>query len=295
MRSTLFIAAILTAGLAGPAWHAAAQDQGSTIETAPLEPLRPRLPGGTIVGPETRPSLPEGVTVATPPQTAAPGVQEPGVTPGQGALGEAPSGEGAAVEVVTPGQGAATEGAGPDGAAAEAVAPSDGTAPQGAPGTVGEGGVAVGAATTIVPPESEEAPATDLFKRAPPGTGTTLGPQSPQLIDPVSRIDAPGATLRQLDKLTGEISTFDLTAGAETEVDRLRVALVECRLPSDGTTSNHIAFLRVWDTKHPDEPPVFSGWMFADSPALSAMDHPRYDVWLIHCTTVPGSASAEKP
>ena len=31
--------------------------------------------------------------------------------------------------------------------------------------------------------------------------------------------------------------------------------------------------------------PVFVGWMIATSPALSAMDHPRYDVWVLNCVT----------
>ncbi|HBK91552.1 MAG TPA: hypothetical protein DDZ68_07785 [Parvularcula sp.] len=31
---------------------------------------------------------------------------------------------------------------------------------------------------------------------------------------------------------------------------------------------------------------VFSGWMFASSPALSALQHPVYDVWVIDCKTV---------
>jgi hypothetical protein len=34
-----------------------------------------------------------------------------------------------------------------------------------------------------------------------------------------------------------------------------------------------------------NDTPVFSGWMIASSPALNAMDHPRYDVWLLRCQT----------
>lgn len=278
MRSTLMIAAMLAAGLAGPLSHARAQDQGPTIEASPLEPLRPRLPGGTVVGPETRPSLPPGVTVATPPQGAAPGQEAPQAGTADGEAGPTPPDAAAGA---------------PGGQQNAGQLPATGA--EAAGGEAAGGDVSIGAATTAMPPEGAEPPAIDLFKRAPPGTGSTLGAQAPELIEPVARTDAPGAVLRQLDKLTGQISTFELAAGAETEVARLRVALSECRLPADGTSANNIAFLRIWDTKHPDAPPVFSGWMFADSPALSAMDHPRYDVWLIHCTTVPGSESAEKP
>jgi hypothetical protein len=31
---------------------------------------------------------------------------------------------------------------------------------------------------------------------------------------------------------------------------------------------------------------VFSGWMFASTPALNALEHPVYDVWVIDCKTV---------
>jgi len=53
-----------------------------------------------------------------------------------------------------------------------------------------------------------------------------------------------------------------------------------------------MAFLRIWDTKTPDAPAAFSGWMFAESPALSALDHPRYDLWVISCTTLADGESA---
>ncbi|MCL5778724.1 DUF2155 domain-containing protein [Limibaculum sp. FT325] len=260
MRCTRLIATVLAAALAGLPGLALAQT-GGAIEESPLEPLRPRLPGGTVVTPETRNPLPGGITVvpgepAGGADTTAPGTEA--AAPGQAGLG-LPAGDGA-----------------------ETPADADPL----------PGGAAAGAATATLPPESEEQPGADLFKRAPPGTGSVLGAQAPELIEPVAREDAPGAVLRQLDKLTGRIDTFDLKAGEEATVSRLRVALTECRLPEDGTSGNHIAFLRIWDTKRPDAPPVFAGWMFADSPALSAMDHPRYDLWVIRCITASGSESA---
>jgi len=51
--------------------------------------------------------------------------------------------------------------------------------------------------------------------------------------------------------------------------------------------------VKVWDQKADDDLAAeFSGWMFADSPALSALDHPRYDLWVINCTTSSAGASA---
>ncbi|MEM7686480.1 MAG: DUF2155 domain-containing protein, partial [Pseudomonadota bacterium] len=53
-----------------------------------------------------------------------------------------------------------------------------------------------------------------------------------------------------------------------------------------------MAFLNVRDTRNIDGEPDFTGWMFAESPALSALDHPRYDLWVISCTMSAGAVSA---
>jgi hypothetical protein len=94
--------------------------------------------------------------------------------------------------------------------------------------------------------------------------------------------------------MTGRTLTFDIAAGAEEMVDRLRVRLGACRAPEDNAQHGTMALVQIWDTKRTTDEPVFSGWMFADSPALSAMDHPRYDVWVISCTTSSGEAPAAK-
>ena len=101
-----------------------------------------------------------------------------------------------------------------------------------------------------------------------------------------------GARLRQLDKMTGSIQTFDIAVGQTLQVERLMVRLDACRSPSDNDTHGTMAYLKIWDTKTEDAPATFTGWMFAESPALSALDHPRYDVWVINCTTASAEASA---
>lgn len=134
-------------------------------------------------------------------------------------------------------------------------------------------------------PEPEDPFATrdDRFKEAPfksEGRAAT-----PVLIDPIATAERPGVRMRQLDKMTGRIQTFEVQAGAETTVDRLRVRVDACRSPEDNAQHGTMAFVEVWDTKHEGQPAAFSGWMFAESPALSAMDHPRYDLWVMSCTT----------
>lgn len=92
---------------------------------------------------------------------------------------------------------------------------------------------------------------------------------------------APGAQLRILDKLTGVVQDVTLADGQTTTVGRVTVQVDECRYPADKQTAEAEAHLTVIDAAAKD--PVFNGWMVASSPALSALDHPRYDVWVLRC------------
>ena len=128
------------------------------------------------------------------------------------------------------------------------------------------------------------------FKPAP---FTTLEiPQQPELIEPVETAAQLGARVRLLDKMTGRTQTVEIATGTAQMVDRLRIRIEACRAPQDNAQHGTMAFVQIWDTKRAEPESVFSGWMFAESPALSALDHPRYDVWVISCTTSPGEAPA---
>jgi len=128
------------------------------------------------------------------------------------------------------------------------------------------------------------------FKQAP--FHTPFIPDAPELIPPVETELRPGARMRLLDKMTGRSRTFEIASGAEEQVDRLKVRLDACRSPADNSQHGTMAFVDIRDSKRTDQAPVFSGWMFAESPALSAMDHPRYDVWVISCTISEADASS---
>jgi hypothetical protein len=93
--------------------------------------------------------------------------------------------------------------------------------------------------------------------------------------------NAPGGTVRFLDKITGQVSDLSLARGQSVKEGRLTVQLDECRYPRDNPAADAQAHLTVTDDQTPT--PVFSGWMLASSPALSAMDHPRYDIWVLSC------------
>lgn len=94
---------------------------------------------------------------------------------------------------------------------------------------------------------------------------------------------APGATLRALDKVSGLTTDLGLASGETRRVGSIEVTLSECRYPVADPAANAFAHLTI---RHNDTGAVlFDGWMIAASPALSALDDPRYDVWVLRCTT----------
>jgi hypothetical protein len=106
----------------------------------------------------------------------------------------------------------------------------------------------------------------------------------PAIAQEAAIAQAPGGVVRWLDKVSGDLADIDLARGQTVVKGRLTIQLDECRYPYADPASNAYAHLTVIDSL--DETPVFSGWMIASSPALSAMDHPRYDVWILRCDTV---------
>lgn len=109
------------------------------------------------------------------------------------------------------------------------------------------------------------------------------GPSTlPEVNAPPQRFAAAtGGRVRVLDKLTGTTQDLDLQPGAAQIAGRIGIVLDDCRYPTENPTSEAYAHLTI--TAKGVDQPVFSGWMIASSPALSALDHPRYDVWVLGC------------
>ena len=95
--------------------------------------------------------------------------------------------------------------------------------------------------------------------------------------------EAPGGTVRWLDKISGVTKDVEMTVGETQQHGRLAITLDDCRYPVRDPASNAFAHLTIRDSLQ--EQPVFLGWMIATSPALSSMDHARYDVWVLRCKT----------
>lgn len=89
------------------------------------------------------------------------------------------------------------------------------------------------------------------------------------------------AVLRALDKVSGAVEDLTVPVGGTVEYQRLHIDLTACRFPTDNPESDAFAFLRITDTQRGEV--QFLGWMTAASPALNALDHPRYDIWVMNC------------
>ena len=89
------------------------------------------------------------------------------------------------------------------------------------------------------------------------------------------------AELRTLDTLTGFVKDLTINIGQTQTCERLTITVQDCRYPKDNPNSDAYALLTIRDIR--EEAPRFDAWMIASSPALSALDHPRYDVWLLKC------------
>lgn len=101
------------------------------------------------------------------------------------------------------------------------------------------------------------------------------------------------AVLQALDKVTARVSTFDAPVNATIKFGTLEIITRTCDKRPPEETPESSAFLDIWEAR-PGEAvvSVYRGWMFASSPALAAMEHPVYDVWVLDCKN---ASSAEPP
>lgn len=106
------------------------------------------------------------------------------------------------------------------------------------------------------------------------------------------------ATLRALDKITGRSTDIIINVGEPIVFGSLNVDLKVCYQTPPDEVPESAAFLVVHavktaeavenataDLEADEQAELFSGWMFASSPGLSALEHPVYDIWVIECST----------
>jgi len=109
-------------------------------------------------------------------------------------------------------------------------------------------------------------------------------------------VKEPVAVLQGLDKITGRVSRFDATVDQPVSFGTLSIVVRDCEKSAPESRPENAAFLQIYENR-PGEARVrrFSGWMFSSSPALSALEHPVYDVNLLACAASPSPPTASAP
>jgi hypothetical protein len=148
-------------------------------------------------------------------------------------------------------------------------------------------GAAPGAA-----PEQAPAPA-----NAPPPQPADTSPHSDDTVvtyTPTQKIENQRAVFSGLDKITGRIISFDAAIGETVQFGALQVTARACNTRPPTEPTNTDAFVEVDEvTLQGEIKRIFTGWMFAASPGLHAVEHPIYDVWLTDCAQPVGGAVAQ--
>lgn len=103
--------------------------------------------------------------------------------------------------------------------------------------------------------------------------------------------------LRTIDKVSARTQTFDIPVDKTVKFGAsLFIKARACRKALPIEKPESAAFLQIWERKPNTDKPnwVFSGWMFASDPSLSAMDHPVYDVWVLDCKNDDTTAKSQE-
>lgn len=100
------------------------------------------------------------------------------------------------------------------------------------------------------------------------------------------KIANPIAVFAGLDKITARITAFEVPVGDTVQFGALRVTPRVCYTRPPTEPPQTTAFVEVDEIKlNNDISRIFTGWMFASSPGLHAVEHPVFDVWLTDCKT----------
>lgn len=113
---------------------------------------------------------------------------------------------------------------------------------------------------------------------------TTVGPAAAQ---------TDMAVMQGLDKITARISTIESPVGEPVRFGTLEIIVHYCEKRPPEEPPETVAFVDIYELRpNEDAEQLFTGWMFASSPALSALEHAVYDVWVIDCRK-PSSSEAD--
>lgn len=118
----------------------------------------------------------------------------------------------------------------------------------------------------------------------PPSSIEITSPPEDEAFAPEKNIVTNSVTLQGLDKQTARVFIIDAAVGQPIEFGTLKIVVQHCEKSPLEDRQESMAFVTITEEKPSCASQLlFSGWMFASSPALSALDHPIYDVWIKEC------------
>jgi hypothetical protein len=101
-----------------------------------------------------------------------------------------------------------------------------------------------------------------------------------------------GVVFGGLDKVTARVENISGKTGAPMKFGTLEIIARTCVTHPPEETPENAAFVEVFQQQPGKErAKIFSGWMFSSNPALSALDHPVYDIWVLRCENSTSSNS----
>ena len=146
------------------------------------------------------------------------------------------------------------------------------------------------------PPSTNPMPPSELPSLPP----TQAPPPPPEVIIPAppsgAAPNALGVVLGGIDKVAARTAKFEANLKQKVFYNTLIITAYACKTRPPEEPPESAAFLEIQERK-PDgtTQKLFSGWMFASSPALNALEHPVYDVWVVSCKTAPAANTAPVP
>jgi hypothetical protein len=167
----------------------------------------------------------------------------------------------------------------------------------GAPGAPGASGATPGQQPPATPAALPPGQRPPVPQRGPQPANTAPQPGDEVVVEPPARkITNPTAVFSGLDKITGRIISFDVAINETVRFGALEVTPRACYTRPPTEASQTDGFLEVDElTLQGELKRIFTGWMFAASPGLNAVEHPIYDIWLTDCKGGQAPAVAETP
>ena len=97
-----------------------------------------------------------------------------------------------------------------------------------------------------------------------------------------------------LNKVSGKVSKLVVNDYNSISFGNIKITVKKCMKSPPTEPPENKAYIEIWDTKFKKtekNKKLFSGWMFSSSPALSALEHPIYDVWVVDCIKLSSSSN----